>query len=64
METSQTKIQYDYHGAAEQLSLSYPALKDLVYKGKGPVTVKIGRRTFFKHDDLVAWVDQHRTAVD
>lgn len=42
------------------LSLSPAALRDLVYKGRGPVTVKIGRRTFFTHQDLEAFVAKHR----
>lgn len=50
----------DYEGAAKALSLSRAALRDLVYKGRGPVVTKIGRRTFFAVKDLEAFVDQHR----
>ena len=54
------KLLYDYKGAAELLSLTPAALRDLVYKGHGPVTVKIGRRTFFAHNDLEAFISDHR----
>ena len=50
----------DYEGAAKALSLSRAALRDLVYKGRGPTVTKIGRRTFFAVKDLEAFVDQHR----
>jgi predicted DNA-binding transcriptional regulator AlpA len=50
----------DYDGAAKALSMSRPALRDLVYKGRGPRTTKIGRRTFFAVKDLEAFIDQHR----
>lgn len=54
------KLQYDYQGAAAMLSLSPAALRDLVYKGRGPATIRIGRRTFFAHKDLEAFVERHR----
>jgi predicted DNA-binding transcriptional regulator AlpA len=50
----------DYDGAAKALAMSRPALRDLVYKGRGPRTTKIGRRTFFAVKDLEAFIDQHR----
>ena len=55
------KLLYDYKGAAELLSLTPAALRDLVYKGRGPVTVKIGRRTFFSHKDLEEFIDANRS---
>lgn len=50
----------DYEGAAKALSLSRAALRDLVYKGRGPRTIKIGRRTFFAVKDLETFIDAHR----
>jgi hypothetical protein len=50
----------DYDGAARALSMSRPALRDLVYKGRGPRVTKIGRRTFFAVKDLEAFIDHHR----
>jgi hypothetical protein len=50
----------DYEQAASALSLSRAALRDLVYKGRGPVVTKIGRRTLFAVSDLEAFVNQHR----
>ena len=50
----------DYESAAKALSLSRAALRDLVYKGRGPRTTKIGRRTFFAVKDLEAFVDHYR----
>ena len=49
----------DYDGAARALSLSRAALRDLVYKGRGPRVTKIGRRTFFVVRDLEAFIDRH-----
>jgi hypothetical protein len=50
----------DYDGAARALSMSRPALRDLVYKGRGPRVTKIGRRIFFAVKDLEAFIDHHR----
>jgi hypothetical protein len=50
----------DYEGAAKALSMSRPALRDLVYKGRSPGVTKIGRRTFFAVKDLEAFIDCHR----
>lgn len=57
-----TKLLLDYDGAAEALSMSRAALRDLVYKGRGPVVTKIGRRTFFAVKDLEEFIDRHREA--
>ncbi len=53
-------LMLDYDGAATALSMSRAALRDLVYKGRGPVVTKIGRRTFFAVKDLEAFIDDHR----
>ncbi|MCP5366705.1 MAG: helix-turn-helix domain-containing protein [Hyphomicrobiales bacterium] len=53
----------DYDGAAKALSMSRAALRDLVYKGRGPRAVRIGRRMFFALKDLEEFVDQHREGV-
>jgi len=50
----------DYERAARALSMSRAALRDLVYKGRGPRVTKIGRRTFFAIKDLEAFIDRHR----
>lgn len=50
----------DYDGAAKSLSMSRAALRDLVYKGRGPRVTKIGKRTFFAIKDLEAFIDQYR----
>ncbi len=55
-----TLLLLNYENAAAALGLSRPALRDLVYKRRGPTTVNIGRRTMFAYKDLEAWVDQHR----
>lgn len=57
------KLLLDYEEAAEALGMSRAALRDLVYKGRGPVTVKIGSRVFFWVDDLVAFVMEHRETI-
>jgi predicted DNA-binding transcriptional regulator AlpA len=52
----------DYEQAAAALSLSRAALRDLVYKGRGPIVTRIGRRTFFAVSDLEDFVERHREA--
>ena len=54
------KLLLDYREAARALSLTRPALRDLVYKGRGPIVTKIGRRTFFAIRDLESFIDRHR----
>jgi len=51
---------YDYNAAAGMLSMTRGALRDLVYKGRGPVVTKIGNRTFFALWDLITFIEQHR----
>ena len=58
--TTTPKLLLDYDGAAAALSMSRAALRDLVYKGRGPTVTKIGRRTFFAVKDLEAFIDRHR----
>lgn len=53
-------ILLNYDDAAKTLGLTRPALRDLVYKGRGPTIVKLNKRTMFAYKDLEAWVDQHR----
>lgn len=53
----------DYNRAASALCMTRGALRDLVYKGRGPVVVKIGTRTFFAVKDLEAFVVAHREAA-
>lgn len=54
------KLLLDYPQAADALSMSRAALRDLVYKGRGPVVTRIGRRTYFAIQDLEAFVAAHR----
>lgn len=57
------KLLLGYDEAARALSLSRAALRDLVYKGRGPAVTRIGRRTFFAVKDLEAFVERHREAA-
>lgn len=59
-EVPQIKLLLDYPTAAAALSMSRGALRDLVYKGRGPVVTKIGSRTFFAVKDLERFVERHR----
>lgn len=59
-ETPPIKLLLDYPAAAAALSMSRGALRDLVYKGRGPVVTKIGTRTFFAVNDLERFVERHR----
>jgi hypothetical protein len=62
-EGGKARLLLDYEGAVYALSMTVGALQDLVYKGRGPVVTKIGRRTFFAVKDLEAFVDAHRQAL-
>ena len=50
----------DYPRAADALSLSEQALRDLVWKGRGPVVTEIGRRRMFSRKDLEEFVERNR----
>lgn len=52
----------DYRAAAAALSMTRQALADLVSNPRrhGPAVVKIGRRTFFRPEDLREWIARHR----
>ena len=49
-----------YPRAAQALDLTEQALRDLVWKNKGPVVTKIGRRRMFALSDLKDFIDSHR----
>ena len=55
-----TPLLLDYDNAARLLGMTRAALRDLVYRHRGPATVKLGRRTLFAYRDLEACVDAHR----
>tara|TARA_R110000868_G_scaffold129385_4_gene338171 strand:+ start:2732 stop:3019 length:288 start_codon:yes stop_codon:yes gene_type:complete len=61
--TAPLKLLLDYDEAASALSLSRAALRDLVYKGRGPAVTRIGRRTLFAFKDLEEFVDRNREAA-
>jgi hypothetical protein len=50
----------NYEQAAAALSLSRAALRDLVYKSRGPTVTRIGRRTLFAVSDLEEFIERHR----
>jgi hypothetical protein len=50
----------DYKAAADALGLTEQALRDLVWKNKGPVVTAIGRRRLFALSDLQDFVASHR----
>jgi hypothetical protein len=49
-----------YPRAAQALDLTEQALRDLVWKQRGPVVTKIGRRRMFALTDLQDFVDMAR----
>lgn len=55
-----TPLLYNYRQAAQKLSLSEQALRDLVWKNRGPVVTEIGRRRLFALSDLQDFVKRHR----
>lgn len=62
-ERQDVRLLLDYEAAAVALSMSRGALRDLVYKGRGPVVTKIGRRTFFAVRDLEEFIADHRQTM-
>jgi hypothetical protein len=50
-----------YPRAAQALDLTEKALRDLVWKNRGPVVTKIGRRRMFALSDLEEFVARHRS---
>jgi len=45
----------DYDRAADALSMTVQALRDLVYKGMGPARTFVGNKPYFAPEDLLAW---------
>ena len=43
--------------AAEMTRLSTATLRYLRHDGRGPKSGKLGRRIFYREQDLIAWVD-------
>jgi hypothetical protein len=54
------KLLLDYKAAADALGLTEQALRDLVWKNRGPVVTEIGRRRLFAVSDLEEFVARHR----
>ena len=54
------KLLLDYKAAAYALGLREQALRDLVWKKRGPVVTEIGRRRLFAVSDLEDFVARHR----
>ncbi len=50
----------DYKKAADALGLTEQALRDLVWKNKGPVVTEIGGRRMFALTDLQDFIKRHR----
>ena len=50
----------NYEGAAKALGMTEGALRNLVWKNKGPVVTEIGRRRMFALSDLQDFIDSHR----
>ena len=55
-----TPLLFDYKQAARMLGLTEQALRDLVWKNRGPVVTEIGRRRMFALSDLEDFVARHR----
>jgi hypothetical protein len=54
------KLLLNYKDAADALGLTEQALRDLVWKNRGPVVTEIGRRRLFAFSDLEDFVARHR----
>lgn len=61
MENKKQKFIYNYEEAAFLLSMTRNALRDLVYRGRAPKTIKLGTRTFFAHKDIEEWIETLRS---
>ncbi len=51
----------DYERAAKALGMTEGALRNLVWKNKGPVVTEIGRRRMFALSDLQDFIASHRS---
>ena len=58
MDEKTEKLLWTYEETAQRVSLTVQALRDLVYKGRGPAVTRMGRRTLFRPQDVRSWVDQ------
>jgi len=58
MNIDHEKLFWTYEEAAYFLSLSVQALRDWVYKGRGPKVTKLGNRAMFRPEDVRAWVNE------
>lgn len=56
------KLLWNYEETAHHLSLTVQALRDLVYKGRGPKVTRIGQRAMFRPVDVKDWVDNLASA--
>lgn len=51
------RLLWTYAETAERLSMSEQALRDVVFKGHGPNFIRVGRRVFFRPNDISQWID-------
>ena len=54
------RLLYRYAEAAQLLGFSEQALRDLVYKHRGPPRFQNGRVVRFAHSDLLEWIARNR----
>ncbi|MEP6827964.1 MAG: helix-turn-helix domain-containing protein [Aestuariivirga sp.] len=60
MNTKNISALLDASKASEWTGLSTSTLAKLRLTGLGPAYSKLGRRVFYRIDDLEAWIEEHR----
>jgi len=58
MTDTMTPLLLTYDEAAKLLGMTTQALRDWVYKGKGPKLVRLGRSVRFRPAELEEWVEK------
>jgi len=57
MVDAEQKLLWTFKETAQRLSMSEQALRDQVYKGRGPHVTRNGRSVFFRPCDVHKWVN-------
>jgi len=63
MENSTTPKLLDYRGLEEYFGLKKSTISKLVMTGDFTNIVKIGRKNFFRIEDVETWIDSHTIEI-
>lgn len=63
VQSNQCKL-YDEHGARKLIPMSLAWFRRRRILGMSPPFVRIGRRVFYREDDLLMFIESHRLGAD